>query len=49
MNYFLHILIMINIYIVLTVSTNLLVGMTNLLSLGQAAFMELEHILGWVS
>jgi len=29
---------MINIYIILTVSTNLLVGMTNLLSLGQAAF-----------
>jgi branched-chain amino acid transport system permease protein len=37
MNYLLHILIMINIYIILTVSTNLLVGMTNLLSLGQAA------------
>ncbi len=29
---------MMNIYIILTVSTNLLVGMTNLLSLGQAAF-----------
>jgi branched-chain amino acid transport system permease protein len=29
---------MINIYIILAVSTNLLVGMTNLLSLGQAAF-----------
>jgi len=29
---------MINIYIILCVSTNLLVGMTNLLSLGQAAF-----------
>lgn len=38
MNYFFHILIIINIYIILTVSTNLLVGMTNLLSLGQAAF-----------
>jgi len=38
MNYILHIIIMINIYIILTVSTNLLVGMTNLLSLGQAAF-----------
>ncbi|MBI9030782.1 branched-chain amino acid ABC transporter permease [bacterium] len=38
MNYFFHIIIMINIYIVLTVSSNLLVGMTNLLSLGQAAF-----------
>lgn len=29
---------MINIYIILTVSTNLLVGMANLLSIGQAAF-----------
>jgi len=38
MNYIFHILIMINIYVILTVSTNLLVGMTNLLSLGQAAF-----------
>ena len=38
MNYFLHIIIMINIYVILTVSSNLLIGMTNLLSLGQAAF-----------
>ena len=38
MNYFFHILIMINIYIILATSTNLLVGVTNLLSLGQAAF-----------
>ncbi len=38
MNYFIHIVIMINIYIILVTSTNLLVGMTNLLSLGQAAF-----------
>lgn len=38
MNYLFHIVIMINIYIILCVSTNLLVGMTNLLSLGQAAF-----------
>ncbi|TSA27419.1 MAG: branched-chain amino acid ABC transporter permease [Ignavibacteriales bacterium] len=37
MNYIFHIIIMINIYIILTTSTNLLVGMTNLLSLGQAA------------
>jgi branched-chain amino acid transport system permease protein len=37
MDYYLHIIIMINIYIILTTSTNLLVGMTNLLSLGQAA------------
>lgn len=38
MNYLLHIVIMINIYVILTVSTNLLVGMANLLSIGQAAF-----------
>jgi branched-chain amino acid transport system permease protein len=38
MNYIIHIIIMINIYIILTVSTNMLVGMTNLLSMGQAAF-----------
>lgn len=37
MDYLFHIIIMINIYIILTTSTNLLVGMTNLLSLGQAA------------
>ncbi len=37
MDYIYHIIIMINIYIILTTSTNLLVGMTNLLSLGQAA------------
>ena len=37
MDYIFHIVIMINIYIILTTSTNLLVGMTNLLSLGQAA------------
>ena len=38
MNYIIHIIIIVNIYIILTVSTNLLVGMANLLSLGQAAF-----------
>lgn len=38
MNYIYHIIIMVNIYIILSLSTNLLVGMTNLLSLGQAAF-----------
>jgi len=38
MEYIIHILIIINIYIVLTVSANLLVGLANLLSLGQAAF-----------
>lgn len=37
MDYVFHIIIMINIYIILTTSTNLLVGMTNLLSIGQAA------------
>ena len=37
MNYIVHLIIMINIYIILTVSTNLLVGMTDMLSLGQAA------------
>jgi len=41
MNYLFHILIMINIYIILTVSTNLMVGVTNLLSMGQAAFYGL--------
>jgi len=38
MDYIIHLIILINIYIILTVSTNLLVGMVNLLSLGQAAF-----------
>ena len=37
MNYFFHLLIVINIYIIISLSTNLLVGMTNLISLGQAA------------
>ena len=37
MDYVFHIIIMINIYIILTTCTNLLVGITNLLSLGQAA------------
>ena len=37
MNYLLHIIIIINIYVILASATNLLVGMTNLLSLGQAA------------
>jgi len=37
---------MINIYIILTVSTNLLVGMTNLLSLGQAAFYGIGAYIG---
>lgn len=37
MNYIFHIIIMVNIYVILSTSTNLLVGMTNLLSLGQAA------------
>jgi len=38
MNYLLHILILINIYIVLSVSLNLLAGYTGLLSICQAAF-----------
>ncbi len=37
MDYIFHIIIIINIYVVITTSTNLLFGMTNLLSLGQAA------------
>jgi branched-chain amino acid transport system permease protein len=36
-DYILHLIILINIYIIITTSTNLLVGMVNLLSLGQAA------------
>jgi len=38
MNYLLHILVMINIYLVLSLSLNLLVGYTGLLSLCHAAF-----------
>lgn len=38
MSYLLHILIMVNIYIILTVSTSFMTGLSNLLSLGQAAF-----------
>jgi branched-chain amino acid transport system permease protein len=38
MDYLIHLIILINIYIILTTSTNLLVGLGNLLSLGQAAF-----------
>jgi branched-chain amino acid transport system permease protein len=38
MNYVLHILIMINIYVVLALSLNLVVGYTGLLSLSHAAF-----------
>lgn len=38
MDYVIHIVILINIYIILTTSTNLLVGLVNMLSLGQAAF-----------
>ncbi len=41
MDYLIHILILLNIYIVLTVSSNLLVGLANLLSLCQAAFYGL--------
>lgn len=38
MEYLVHIVIMINIYIILVLSANLLVGLSNLLSLCQAAF-----------
>ena len=38
MNYLLHILIMINIYVILTLGLNLLVGYSNLLSIAHAAF-----------
>jgi len=38
MNYFLHIAVMINIYIILTLGLNLLVGYSNLLSISHAAF-----------
>jgi len=38
MDYILHILIMLNIYVILSVSSSLVVGLANLLSLGQAAF-----------
>ena len=38
MAYFFHLLIIINIYIILALATNLLVGVTGLLSLSQAAF-----------
>lgn len=38
MNYWLHIIVMVNIYLVLTVSTSFMTGLSNLLSLGQAAF-----------
>lgn len=41
MEYFIHLIILINIYIILTTCTNLLVGQLNLLSLGQAAFYGL--------
>nr|NQU89624.1 branched-chain amino acid ABC transporter permease [Bacteroidota bacterium] len=48
MNYLLHILIMVNIYIILTVSANLIVGLANLLSLGQAAFYGIgAYITAW--
>ncbi|MEN8223754.1 MAG: branched-chain amino acid ABC transporter permease [Bacteroidota bacterium] len=38
MGYLSHILILINIYVILTVSTGLIVGLTRMISLGQAAF-----------
>ncbi len=41
MDYLIHIIIIINIYIIITLSTNLLVGVSNLVSLSQAAFYGL--------
>ncbi|NQU87281.1 MAG: branched-chain amino acid ABC transporter permease, partial [Mariniphaga sp.] len=38
MEYFLHILILINIYIIIAISLNLISGYTGLLSLAHAAF-----------
>lgn len=38
MEYLLHIVIIVNIYIVLVLSANMTIGIANLLSLGQAAF-----------
>ncbi len=38
MAYFTHILILVNIYIILSVATGLIVGMSRMISLGQAAF-----------
>ena len=38
MSYIFHIIIVINIYIIIATSTNLIVGQLNLLSIGQAAF-----------
>ena len=38
MEYLVHILIMVNIYVILCTTTNLMVGMTNIVSIGQAAF-----------
>lgn len=49
MDYVFHIIIMINIYIILTTCTNLLVGMTNLLSLGQAALYGIGAYLAVLS
>jgi branched-chain amino acid transport system permease protein len=46
MNYYLHILIMLNIYLILVVSTNLLVGMTGMLSLGQGALYGIGAYIG---
>ena len=38
MGYIIHILILINIYVILTVATGLIVGVSRMISLGQAAF-----------
>lgn len=45
MNYVFHLIVMLAIYFILVSSTNLLVGMTNLLSMGQAAFYGISAYL----
>ncbi|MFW5806002.1 MAG: branched-chain amino acid ABC transporter permease [Bacteroidales bacterium] len=46
MDYLIHILIMINIYVIITISTNLMVGLANLITLGQAAFYGIGAYMG---
>ena len=46
MTYFLHILVLLNIYIVLIVGANITVGMAGLLTLCQAAFYGIGAYIG---
>lgn len=49
MDYFIHILIILNIYLILSVSSSLIIGFGNLLSIGQAAFYGIgAYISVWV-